>query len=115
MSFKRKGAPTLKSLDDPEGTAQSDQRRAGNSGYDINNPDLCYSSGVSPVNSKGQVTDKQGKIMNWPFQRSTIDNELNPRSNQGKPDQLSGSPQAYGDYSTADGKSVVAPDRQTLG
>lgn len=115
MAFKRKSAPSIKSLDDPEGVAQASQRAAGNSGYDINNPDLCYSSGVNPVNRNGQVTNKAGRPMNWPYQRFTVDNELNPRSNQGKPDQLSEIPQAFGDF-TVDGKDGLTPGaKQTLG
>jgi len=82
MAFKKKGAPSAKSLDFPA----SDPR-----------------SGSCATNSQGQVKDKAGKVMNWPYQRFTVDNELNPRSNQGKPMQLSENPQAYGDFSV-DGK-----------
>ena len=114
MAFKKKGAPSAKSLNDPIGTAQAYQRRAGNGGVDLNSE--CYSSGFSKVNSSGQVTDRQGKVMNWPYQRFTVDNELNPRSNQGKPDQLSENPQAYGDFSV-DGVQggLGKATRQTLG
>jgi hypothetical protein len=88
MAFKRKGAPSAKSLDLGSGAPYAgDQNCPGN----------------SPVNKSGQVTDKQGQVQNWPYQRHTVDNELNPRSNQGKPDQLSENPQAYGDFSV-DGK-----------
>lgn len=112
MAFRRKTSADTKWLNNPVGTAQSTQR--GNKDVDLSNPDYCYSSGMNPVNSKGQVTDRQGKVMNWPYQRFTVDNELNPRSNQTKPDQLSNTPQAFGDF-TADGKMGVLPDRQTLG
>lgn len=114
MAFKRKGAPSAKSLNDPEGVAQASQRSAGNSGYDISQD--CYSSGVSPVNSKGQVTNKTGTVQNWPYQRFTVDNELNPKSNQAKPDILSQTPQTYGDF-TVDGKvgGLGRVTRQTLG
>lgn len=113
MAFVRKGAPSARSLNDPEGVAQASQSK--NKDYDINNPQLCYSSGVSPVNSKGQVTNKAGYVMNWPYQRFTVDNELNPRSNQAKPDALSQSPQAYGDYTDRDGKPLNGADYAPLG
>lgn len=112
MGFVKKGAPSAKSLNDPVGTAQATQ--SGNPGVDMSNPEFCYSSGMAPINSAGQVTDKQGLVQDWPYQRFTTDNELNPRSNQGKPDQLSSTPQAFGDY-TADGKIGLNPSRSTLG
>jgi len=118
MAFKRKGAPSATSLNDPEGVAQRNQRAAGNSGYDINNPDLCYSSGVNPVNSQGQVTNKAGKVMDWPYQKFTTDNELNPRSNIAGTEILSESPQAYGDFNSSGAPGIKASTggmRQTLG
>ncbi len=99
MPFKKKGAPDATSLNDPEGVAQRSQKSAGNSGYDISSPDLCYSSGVNPVNKQGQVTNKAGRAMNWPYQKFTVDNELNPRSNIPGTEILSETPTTYGDFS----------------
>ena len=93
MAFKKKGAPSAKSLDFPA----SDPR-----------------SGSAATNSKGQYIE-QVTPLNWPYQRFTTDNELNPKSNQGKPDQLSNSPQAFGDF-TVDGKQGGLDNvRSTLG
>jgi hypothetical protein len=103
--FKKKGAPSAKSLDF---TWKQDKGQSG---------DFAHASGQSFVNSKGQVTNKTGQVQNWPYQRFTVDNELNPRSNSGKPSQLSETPQTYGDF-TSDGKAGglnVMPTRQTLG
>ena len=104
MAFQKKGAPSAKSLDWPQ---NADPGQKG---------DYAHASGTNPVNSSGQVTDKMGQVQNWPYQRFTTDNELNPRSNQGKPDQLSTTPQAYGDF-TVDGKigGLNGSIKQTLG
>lgn len=117
MAFVRKGAPSAKSLNDPEGVAQASQNKAGNTGYNINDPDLCYSSGVNPVDSNGRVTNKSGQVMNWPYQKFTVDNELNPRSNRALPGSpLSETPQTYGDFKSGDaGRAPIGNARQTLG
>ena len=88
MPFHKKGAPNASSLD------WSQSADKGQSG------DFRNASGQGFVNKQGQVTNKTGQVQNWPYQRFTVDNELNPRSNQGKPDQLSNTPQAFGDFSS---------------
>lgn len=105
MAFVKKGAPKAIPLNDPVGFAQKYQNAAGNTDVDLSSPDYCYSSGLNPVNSQGQVTNKTGKVMNWPSQKFTVDNELNPRSNEARPEPLSTTPQTYGDFDTA-GKRV---------
>lgn len=110
MAFKKKGAPSAKSLNDAYGVANASQRAAGNS-VDVNSD--CYGSGLSPVNSSGQVTDKQGTPMDWPYQGFTTDNEISPRLNQFPPPQLSGSPATYKD--TSKGPRAGSPHSPTLG
>jgi hypothetical protein len=93
MAFKRKSAPSAASLAFPA----SDPK-----------------SGSAATNSKGQVVQVP-QIMNWPYQRFTTDNELNPRSNQAKPDQLSATPQAFGDYSVDGGTLAKGAITTTIG
>lgn len=92
MAFQKKGAPSAKSLDFPA----SDPR-----------------SGSCNTNSQGQVIDKQGKVMNWPYQGFTTDNELDPKLNQFPAPQLSSNPQAYKD--TTGGVRVGAKGSTTIG
>jgi len=101
--FVKKGAPSAKSLDFH---ITNDPGQKG---------DFAHASGTSFVNSKGQVTNKTGQAQNWPYQRSTVDNELNPRSNQAKPDQLSKTPQAFGDFSSDGIVGGLNNVKQTLG
>ena len=75
MAFKKKGAPSAKSLD----LAATDR----------------WSTGSSAVDSKGQVFDKTGKVMDWPTQLSSEENTLNPTKNSVNPPQLSNKKQAF--------------------
>lgn len=45
-------------------------------------------AGNSPVNSKGQVTDKAGQIINWPYNPASPDEAVNPRPNPKVPPSL---------------------------
>jgi hypothetical protein len=73
MSFQRKGAPSAKSLD---------------FGIEAPVPGVQTNAGNSPVNSKGQVTDKSGQEVNWPYSPATPDEVVNPRSNPKMPPYL---------------------------
>lgn len=73
MAFVRKGAPSPKSLD---------------FGIDTPVPGVQECAGNAPVNSKGQVYDKAGQTVNWPYSPSTPDEAVNPRSNPKVPPYL---------------------------
>lgn len=73
MAFVRKSAPSAKSLDfGIEAPYPGDQNCAGN----------------APVNSKGQVYDKSGQTVNWPYSPAAPDEAVNPRSNPKVPPYL---------------------------
>lgn len=72
--FKKKGAPSAKSLDFPA----SDKW-----------------SGAAATNSKGQVIEQPQEV-NWPYQVSTADNEVSPDGVQARPAPLSSNQAAYG-------------------
>lgn len=55
---------------------------------DPGSSDPQHSAGVSPVNSQGQVTDKTGKVMDWPFNPGATANATNPLKNVARPTPL---------------------------
>lgn len=74
MAFNKKGAPSAKSLD--------------LYAKDPGSSDPQHSAGVSPVNGSGQVTDKTGRVMEWPFSAGATSNAANPVKNQAKSNPL---------------------------
>jgi hypothetical protein len=73
MAFIKKGAPSAKSLD---------------FGIEAPVPGVQTNAGNSPVNSKGQVTDRAGQTANWPYSPASPDEAVNPRQNPKVPPYL---------------------------
>lgn len=63
---------------------------------DPGSADICRSAGTAPINKQGQVTDKSGKEINWPFSPATPGEMLNPKQIGKTPRVLGTSPRASG-------------------